>query len=289
MRTEVAWSDRVPERDGVTPCVYDMAFRPDGSQIVCAVGSRVLVYNAADGQLLHSLKGHKDTLYCVAYSRDGKRFASGGADKTIIIWTAKAEGILKYSHNDSVQCLCYNSVTQQLASATATDFGLWSPEQKSVAKHKVTSRVMCMSWTNDGTCLALGHFTGQISLRDKSGVERLAIQRNAPVWAIQWNPSRDESQDLLAVACWDQTLSFYELSGMQHGNDRQLGFDPWCAHPPPRDPGLALPRAARFRLSARLAQLRAPLLERRVPVHRRLRPKGVAVDKGAPVSRPPPA
>jgi WD40 repeat protein len=33
--------------------------------------------------------GHKDSVYCVAYSRDGKRFASGGADKTIIIWTQK--------------------------------------------------------------------------------------------------------------------------------------------------------------------------------------------------------
>lgn len=76
-------------------------------------------------------------MYCVAYSKDGKRFASGGADKTIIIWTSKAEGILKYSHNDSILSLAYNPVTQQLASATASDFGLWSPEQKSVAKHKV--------------------------------------------------------------------------------------------------------------------------------------------------------
>lgn len=146
MRAEVAWTDRVPERDGVKNCVYDIAFRPDGAQLVAAVGSRVLVYDAVNGDLLHSLKGHKDTLYCVAYSRDGKRFASGGADKTIIIWTSKAEGILKYSHNDSIQCLSYNSVTQQLASATASDFGLWSPEQKSVAKHKLASRVLCMSW-----------------------------------------------------------------------------------------------------------------------------------------------
>jgi len=232
MRAIVTWTDKVPERDGVKNCVYDIVFKPDGTQLVAAVGSRVLVYDAVDGDLKHSLKGHKDTLYCVAYSRDGKRFASGGADKTIIIWTSKAEGILKYSHNDAIQCLSYNSVTQQLASATASDFGLWSPEQKSVAKHKVASRILCLSWTNDGTCLTLGHFNGQISLRDKSGGEKAVIERNAPVWSIQWNPSRDEVSDILAVACWDQTLSFYELAGQQMqqvGRDKQLGFDPCCA------------------------------------------------------------
>lgn len=51
----------------------------------------------------------------------------------------QAQGILKYTHNDSIQCLAYNPVSQQLASGTATDFGLWSAEQKSVAKHKVSS------------------------------------------------------------------------------------------------------------------------------------------------------
>jgi len=228
MRTTIAWSDKVPERDGVKACVYDLAFRPDGTQIVAAVGSRVLVYDCIDGDLLHSLKGHKKTLYCVAYSKDGKRFASGGEDKTIIIWTSKAEGILKYSHNDSIQCLCYNAITQQLASGTAGDFGLWSPEQKSVAKHKVHSRILCMSWTNDGTCLTLGFFDGKISLRDKSGAEKLQITRNAPIWTLEWNPSRDESTCLLAVGCWDQTLSFYDATGQQHGRDRQLGHDPAC-------------------------------------------------------------
>jgi intraflagellar transport protein 122 len=32
--------------------------------------------------------------------------------------------------------------------------------------------------------------------------------------------------DILAVGCWDQTLSFYLLSGAQHGKDRLLGYDP---------------------------------------------------------------
>lgn len=60
--------------------------------------------------------------------------------QTIIIWTSKCEGILKYSHNDSIQSLAYNPVTQQLASATQSDFGLWSPEQKSVQKFKVAAK-----------------------------------------------------------------------------------------------------------------------------------------------------
>ena len=34
-------------------------------------------------------------LYCL--STKGKRFASGGADKSVIIWTSKLEGILKYT------------------------------------------------------------------------------------------------------------------------------------------------------------------------------------------------
>ena len=44
------------------------------------------------------------------YSKHGKKFASGGADKQVIIWTHKAEGILKYNHSDSIQCLAYNPV-----------------------------------------------------------------------------------------------------------------------------------------------------------------------------------
>lgn len=226
MRTVISWTDRIPDHDGGKVAVNGLAFRPDGTQLIAAVGNRVLVYDAAVGDLIHSLKGHKDTVYCVGYSRDGKRFASGGADKTVIIWTTKAEGILKYQHSESIQCIAYNPVTQQLASATSGDFGLWSPEQKSVSKHKVSSKVLCCSWTNDGHHVALGQLNGTISIRSKNGDEKLTVKRNSPVWTLSWNPSREEPFDILAVGCWDQTLSFYHLSGKPIGRDRTLGFDP---------------------------------------------------------------
>ena len=205
---------------------YDVAYKPDGTQLVAGVGSRVLVYNATDGDLLHSLKGHKDAVYAVSYSRDGKRFASGGADKVVIIWTSKAEGILKYSHNEAIQCLEYNPVSQQLASATATEFGLWSPEQKAVAKHKTSGKVLCMGWSNDGQYLALGQFDGCVSVRDKSGGEKVKISRGAPCWTLAWSPDRKENHDIFAVGCWDGTLSFHQLNGTQVGDDVALGYDP---------------------------------------------------------------
>ncbi|XP_074646999.1 intraflagellar transport protein 122 homolog [Tubulanus polymorphus] len=230
MRAVPTWVDKVHDRDKVEQCIWDLCFRPDGSQLIVAAGNRVLVYDTNDGTLVQPLKGHKDTVFCVAYAKDGKRFASGSADKSVIIWTNKLEGILKYTHNDAIQCLAYNPVSQQLASCACTDFGLWSPEQKSVSKHKVGCRITCCSWTNDGQYMALGLFNGIVSIRNKTGEEKVKIERPgsslSPIWAVEWNPSRDEPYDILAVADWGQKLAFFQLSGKQIGKERNLGYDP---------------------------------------------------------------
>uniref|UniRef100_A0A8B9BSP0 Intraflagellar transport protein 122 homolog n=1 Tax=Anser brachyrhynchus TaxID=132585 RepID=A0A8B9BSP0_9AVES len=174
MRAALTW------RDQAEHCIYDLAFKPDGTQLIIAAGNRLLVYDTSDGTLIQPLKGHKDTVYCVAYAKDG----------------------------------------------------LWSPEQKSVSKHKASSKITCCSWTNDGQYLALGMFNGIVSIRNKNGEEKVKIERtggvSSPIWSICWNPSRDERNDTLAVADWGQKLSFYQLSGKQIGKDRMLNFDPCC-------------------------------------------------------------
>lgn len=202
----------------------------------------------SSGDLRNRLRGHKDTVYTVSFSHDGERFASGGLDKQVIIWTKKGEGILKYTHSDSIQRVCYSptaeqvrpatppfppppltSPSQQLASCTATDFGLWSKSAKSVSKHKVYSKILSAEWNADGNLLALGLFNGHISIRDKTGEEKNLIERDSPIWCLSWSPSRDDVYNLLAVGCWDQTLSFYQLpSGVQHFKERKLYFYPCC-------------------------------------------------------------
>ncbi|XP_009584757.1 PREDICTED: intraflagellar transport protein 122 homolog isoform X2 [Fulmarus glacialis] len=75
-------------------------------------------------------------------------------------------------------------------------------------------------------------FNGIVSIRNKNGEEKVKIERtggaSSPIWSICWNPSRDERNDVLAVADWGQKLSFYQLSGKQIGKDTMLNFDPCC-------------------------------------------------------------
>ena len=60
----------------VTSCMVDYR-RPTFTICLCTS-----VFDGLDQPIatpLQSLRGHKDTVYSVAYAHDGKRFASGGA------------------------------------------------------------------------------------------------------------------------------------------------------------------------------------------------------------------
>src|SRR5690349_20737419 len=111
MRTFLTWGDKAQDRDGVKQPIYDLTFKPDGTQLLAAAGPHLLVYDTQVGEVAQVLKAHKDAVYCVDYASDGKRFASGGADKTVIIWNAKLEATLKYTHGDTIQALSHNPVT----------------------------------------------------------------------------------------------------------------------------------------------------------------------------------
>jgi intraflagellar transport protein 122 len=114
------------------------------------VADFIFVYNTSTGELINKIKGHKDTVYCLAYSKDGQRFASGGADNAVVIWSAEGAGLLKYTHNDKVQSLAFNPVLSTLASCSTVDFGLWMSDGQSVNKNKTGARCCVCDWSPDG-------------------------------------------------------------------------------------------------------------------------------------------
>ncbi|KAJ3336316.1 hypothetical protein HDU93_003092 [Gonapodya sp. JEL0774] len=200
---------------------------PDGSLLVVACGHNLLLYNVEDGELVQTLRSHKDVIYCVDWSATGGRFASGGADKTVIIWNRSGEAILKYQHTDAIQTIAHNPNTGQIVSATASDFALWSEQQKSVAKYKIDARVLCSSWSVDGERLAFGLDNGQVSVRNSTGEEIFRIDRgNSAVWTVCWVPPSSQTDEVLAVGDWNQKLAFFTSDGKQIGRDRGLGCEP---------------------------------------------------------------
>ena len=50
----------------------------------------VKIWNVSDGRVLHTMDGYRNTVYCVAFSPDGKTLASGSFDRTVQLWDVSA-------------------------------------------------------------------------------------------------------------------------------------------------------------------------------------------------------
>ncbi|KAJ7417861.1 intraflagellar transport protein 122 isoform X1 [Pitangus sulphuratus] len=231
MRAALTWRDRAEQ------CIYDLAFKPDGTQLIVAAGNRLLVYDTSDGTLIQPLKGHKDTVYCVAYAKDGKRFASGSADKSVIIWTSKLEGILKYTWTNDGQYLAlgmFNGIVSIRNKNGDEKVKIERPGGSS-------SPVWSICWNPSSRWQ---NFWSRVDEEEEESVrsylEEIPVLESRPGSRQDSQPEKkdheeqeapfnlDERNDILAVADWGQKLSFYHLSGKQIGKDRELSFDPCC-------------------------------------------------------------
>ncbi|KAJ2954458.1 hypothetical protein O0L34_g2734 [Tuta absoluta] len=219
MRTVPKWVNKIHEADRVEfSSVHTACFSPDSTQLVVGAGEKVMVYDPRDGALVQLLQAHKGAVHSVAYCGDGKKFASGSADKNVIIWTSKMEGVLKYSHSEAIQCLAYNPVTMHLASCAISDFAFWSADVKAVQKYRVSGRITSCAWSPNGQHLAIGLASGAVSIRDKQGDEAQRITRDSAVWAVAF------SKTTLLVADWNDTLSFYNLQGQMVHKEKNIGM-----------------------------------------------------------------
>lgn len=73
-------------RSDAVPSASEVAFSPDGTMLAIDRNNDVLLYDVPSLSRRHQLKGHTQSIEAVVFSPDGRRLASGGSDRYIILW-----------------------------------------------------------------------------------------------------------------------------------------------------------------------------------------------------------
>ena len=115
-----------------------LAVHPDGTRIVSGgKDSKVIIWDAESGDVIHTIRGHAAAINCVAFSPTGDRIATASDDKTIKLWDAETgEEISAITgHKGSVLCVAFSPDGNRLVSTCHSDKSvrIWtqSPVNKS--------------------------------------------------------------------------------------------------------------------------------------------------------------
>jgi len=80
--------------------------------VLVFTGLTIRLWDLETGQELRCFTGHTDIVYCLAFSRDGRRFLSGGHDKTVRLWDVNSGQELRRSGFLGVQVVPMSDATR---------------------------------------------------------------------------------------------------------------------------------------------------------------------------------
>lgn len=154
--------------------VNGVAFSADGTLLAAAggepgVAGEVRLWSVADGKLRKTFKGHADAVYSLALAPDGKTFATGSYDHSILLWDKDQDQPLRefHGHNEAVMSLAFRPDGKVLASASADrTVKLWdvATGERRETLGESTKALNAVVFSPDGGIVAAGGVDNRIRL-----------------------------------------------------------------------------------------------------------------------------
>jgi WD40 repeat protein len=205
---------------------------PVGSPLACPI-------TIADFTTLNVdrvLDGNLKSTQCIAFSGDGQRVISGGANGELIVWNTSdgAKTARKTGHKAYVRCVACSPDGKLVASGGDGEIAIWTlPELTPVRRLKDHSAPLphgCLVWSADGKYLLSGSFNGIVRLwHVETGVNTATIQPGyGRVMSIAISPNADRAL-VSYLEIPKQPVVYWDLRNGRELNRFGIPGNPWFA------------------------------------------------------------
>ncbi len=147
-----------------------LAYSPDGKRLASPFGAGIKLWEADTGREAGALTGAGGDVSCVAWSRDGKRLATGHKDGTVKLWDADRgrEIFTIQGHTGPVESVAFDADDHRLISSSADGIKVWEISADPSA-YVVVPGTTLFAFSPDDKHLATLTADGDVTVWDVAG------------------------------------------------------------------------------------------------------------------------
>ncbi len=194
-----------------------MRFSPDGTRLVVGTDVGAWVYDVPDGNETALFTGHNGQVNALAFSQDGKTFASGGFVNPVIqVWDletkSKRSTVMLTREPYSLTALTFYGKT--LISVNAhREINYWHVDTgRKLLESNINNQYDTVAFSQDGSVLAIGDRNGKIYLWDTTTSSQQAVfeghsgGKDSEILALAFSPDGK----ILASGSEDKTVRLWD-------------------------------------------------------------------------------